>query len=85
MERVKAMLNPMDLMLSVWEELETRNLASATVGTRAGLFLNFVFLVARANYGSGSSNDDIFSDDTGPGWVDWIVCSTDSDRIFGLG
>lgn len=79
MERVRSMLNPMDMMLWFWEELETRELASETVGTRAGLFLNIVFLVARANYGTSSANDDIFvDDDVGTGWLDWIVSSTDS-------
>lgn len=78
MERVKSMLNPMDMMLWIWEELETRDLASESVGTQAGLFLNIVFLIARANYGTGSSDDDIFSDDTGSGWLDWIVSPTSS-------
>ena len=67
------MLNPMDFLLWLSEELETRDWDSNLVGTQLGLALNFVFLVARANYGSRSSNDDLFGDDRGSGWLSLFV------------
>lgn len=75
-ERLKAMLNPMDFLLWLSEEMETRDFDSRIAGTQLGLGLNFVFLLARANAGSSTSNDDIFSDDSGAGWVSYFVSHT---------
>ena len=72
-ERLKAMLNPMDLLLWVSEEMETRDWDSKVIGTQIGVGLNFLFLVARANSGAATSNDDIFSDDSNTGWVAFFV------------
>jgi hypothetical protein len=72
-ERLKAMLNPMDFLLWLSEEMETRDWDSKIVGTQLGLACNFVFLLARANSGSATTNDDIFGDDTGTGWVAFFV------------
>ena len=72
-ERILSSLNPMDFLLWLSEELETRDWDSAAVGTQLGLGLNFVFLLARANSGRSSSNDDLFSDDQGSGWLSFFV------------
>ncbi|KAL9947241.1 hypothetical protein D7B24_006219 [Verticillium nonalfalfae] len=61
-ERVKAMLNPMDFLLWVSEELETRDWESKALGTKLGLAFNFIFLIARANCAASEAHDDVFSD-----------------------
>ncbi|KAF0642766.1 hypothetical protein FPSE5266_05864 [Fusarium pseudograminearum] len=68
-----AAINPMDFLLWLSEELETRDWDSATVGTQMGLTMNFLFLLARANSGSTTKSDDIFSDDTSSGWLSFVV------------
>lgn len=74
MQRISAWLNPMDTLLWLSEEMETRDWDSKQLGTQIGIGLNFLFLVARANYGSNSKSDDVFSEeDGGSGWVSWIV------------
>lgn len=72
-ERIMAFLNPMDFLLWLSEELETRDWDSASAGTKLGLGLNFIFLLARANSGSSSRSDDVFSDDGGSGWLTFFV------------
>lgn len=72
-ERLKAMLNPMDFLLWLSEELETRDWDSKVVGTQLGVGVNFVFLLARANSGTTTPSDDIFSDDAGSGWLSFFV------------
>ncbi|KAK5998316.1 Meiotically up-regulated gene protein [Cladobotryum mycophilum] len=73
-ERITAMLNPMDFLLWLSEEIETREWDSALVGTQLGVGMNFVFLLARANSGSVESSDgDIFGDDTSAGWLSYFV------------
>ncbi|KAK7415321.1 hypothetical protein QQX98_005965 [Neonectria punicea] len=72
-ERIMSALNPMDFLLWLSEELETRDWDSTATGTQLGLGFNFVFLVARANSASSSSSDDIFSDDSGSGWLAFFV------------
>ncbi|KAI7766919.1 hypothetical protein LZL87_005219 [Fusarium oxysporum] len=71
-ERIMAAINPMDFLLWLSEELETRDWDSASVGTQMGLAMNFVFLLARTNSGSTPS-DDIFSDETSSGWLSFLV------------
>lgn len=79
MQRISAWLNPMDTLLWLSEEMETRDWDSKQLGTQIGIALNFVFLVARANYGSNSKSDDVFSEeDGGSGWVSWIVSTAQS-------
>ncbi|RFN46556.1 hypothetical protein FIE12Z_9181 [Fusarium flagelliforme] len=68
-----ASLNPMDFLLWLSEELETRDWDSATAGTQLGLAMNFVFLLARANSGSSTKSDDVFSDETSSGWISFFV------------
>ncbi|KAH7145880.1 hypothetical protein B0J13DRAFT_330066 [Dactylonectria estremocensis] len=72
-ERIMSALNPMDFLLWLSEELETRDWDSTSAGTQLGLGLNFVFLIARANSASSSSSDDVFSDDNGSGWLSFFV------------
>ncbi|KAH6996483.1 hypothetical protein BKA56DRAFT_726319 [Ilyonectria sp. MPI-CAGE-AT-0026] len=72
-ERIMSALNPMDFLLWLSEELETRDWDSTSAGTQLGLGLNFVFLIARANSSASSSNDDVFSDDNGSGWLSFFV------------
>lgn len=56
------MLNPMDFLLWLSEELETRDWDSKALGTQLGLAFNFVFLLARANSRESGDQDDVFSD-----------------------
>ncbi|RBR21624.1 uncharacterized protein FIESC28_04892 [Fusarium coffeatum] len=72
-ERIMASLNPMDFLLWLSEELETRDWDSATAGTQLGLAMNFVFLIARANSSSSTKSDDVFSDETSSGWISFFV------------
>ncbi|KAF5666028.1 hypothetical protein FHETE_6396 [Fusarium heterosporum] len=69
-----AAINPMDFLLWLSEELETRDWDSATAGTQMGLAMNFLFLLARANSSSSSTkSDDVFSDETSSGWLTFFV------------
>ncbi|KAH7375166.1 hypothetical protein B0T11DRAFT_234630 [Plectosphaerella cucumerina] len=61
-QRVKAKLNPMDFLLWLSEELETRDWDSKALGTQLGLGFNFLFLIARANSATSGAADDVFSD-----------------------
>lgn len=80
-ERIIAMLNPMDFLLWVSEEIETREWDSKGTGTRVGLFMSLAFLLARANTGGdGSDVDDVFGDDSATGWVPYIVCIITAPR-----
>ncbi|KAF4126482.1 Protein of unknown function (DUF2418) [Geosmithia morbida] len=73
-ERLMAMLNPMDFLLWLSEEMETWDWESKLSGTQLGIMLNFLFLIARANSGSSaSSGDDIFSDDGRSGWLAFLI------------
>ncbi|PHH88282.1 hypothetical protein CDD83_7748 [Cordyceps sp. RAO-2017] len=72
-ERIVSMLNPMDFLLWLSEEIETRDWDSQLVGTQLGLGLNFVFLLARANSGSATTGEDIFGDGGSAGWLSLIV------------
>ncbi|KAL7921635.1 hypothetical protein ACQKWADRAFT_321234 [Trichoderma austrokoningii] len=73
-ERITSNLNPMDFLLWLSEELETRDWDSKLVGTQLGLAMNLVFLLARANAGATSSSDsDIFGDETRTGWFSYVA------------
>ncbi|KAI1105839.1 hypothetical protein F4804DRAFT_97850 [Jackrogersella minutella] len=73
MERVKAMLNPMDFLLWLSEEIETRDWNSKLVGTQMGVVMNFVFLLARANSGGSRAVDPVFDEGTVSGWFTFLV------------
>ncbi|KAI1172389.1 hypothetical protein F4777DRAFT_515887 [Nemania sp. FL0916] len=73
-ERVKAMFNPMDLLLWLSEEVETHDWSSKTVGTQLGLAMNFIFLIARANSGGMRAIDPVFDDGpTSAGWLAYLI------------
>lgn len=72
-ERVASMLNPMDFLLWLSEEIETRDWDSQSVGTQLGLGLNFALLLVRANSASPASNDDVFGDGASSGWRSLVV------------
>ena len=79
-ERIKAYLNPLDILLWLSEELDSSDLDQwkKEWATPIGILLNFVFLIARANSGSGTrrSGDDVFGEDIGyTGWLAWFVGS----------
>ncbi|KAH8804851.1 hypothetical protein F5884DRAFT_822782 [Xylogone sp. PMI_703] len=70
-ERLKAYLNPLDLLLWLSEEIETSDWGSKQA-TPFALFLHFTLLIARANSGGNSeeiTGDDVFGDvQTSSGW-----------------
>ncbi|KID85433.1 hypothetical protein MGU_07295 [Metarhizium guizhouense ARSEF 977] len=72
-DRITSMLNPMDFLLWLSEEIETRDWDSGLVGTQLGLGLNFLFLVVRANSGSKQASDDIFGDDGSSRWLSMLI------------
>lgn len=69
------MLNPMDLLLWLSEEVETREWDSQLVGTQLGLGLNSILLLARANSASVAplANDDLFGEGATSSWVSLFV------------
>lgn len=74
MERVQAMLNPMDFLLWLSEEIETHDWDSKNVGTQVGLVMNFAFLLARANSGGTRVADPVFDDgSSASGWLAYLV------------
>ncbi|XWW95559.1 hypothetical protein V2A60_003520 [Cordyceps javanica] len=75
LQRLSAVLNPMDFLLWLSEELETRDWDSENVGTQLGLGLNFVFLLARANSRSASPTDDVFGGEDKSLWLSIVVNS----------
>ncbi|KAI0171898.1 hypothetical protein GGR52DRAFT_548206 [Hypoxylon sp. FL1284] len=73
-ERLKAWLNPMDFLLWLSEEIETRDWRnSKAVGTQMGVVMNFVFLLARANSGGSHVSDPVFDEGTVSGWFTFFV------------
>ncbi|OTA63739.1 hypothetical protein K449DRAFT_464388 [Hypoxylon sp. EC38] len=76
LQRVKAMLNPMDFLLWLSEEIETRDWNSKVVGTQMGVAMNFVFLLARANSGGARAADPVFDDEPVSGWFTFLVGTT---------
>ena len=77
-ERIRAYLNPFEVLLRLSEELDTgdwdhqyKEWANST-----GFLLNLIFLIARANsgYDTGRRTDDVFGDDGGyTNWFGWLV------------
>lgn len=72
-DRVKALLNPMDFLLWLSEEIETRDWNSKLVGTQIGLAMNFAFLLARANSGRSRARDPVFEDGGSSGFFTFFV------------
>ncbi|KAI0390683.1 hypothetical protein F5Y17DRAFT_468734 [Xylariaceae sp. FL0594] len=74
LERIKAWLNPMDFLLWLSEEIETRDWDSKALGTQMGLAMNFAFLLARANSGGARVADPVFDDGgSASGWIAFVV------------
>lgn len=74
LERLKSYLNPLDFLLWLSEEIETRDWDDQSFANPLGATLNFIFLLARANSGPNrSSGDDVFGDTSGSGWSSWLV------------
>lgn len=76
LERLKAYLNPLDFLLWLSEELDTKDWEQweKDWALPFGILLNAVFLVARAKHRSGSRDyDDIFGDTESTGWLGWLV------------
>ncbi|KAG5989413.1 hypothetical protein E4U43_004504 [Claviceps pusilla] len=72
-ERIASMLNPMDFLLWLSEEIETRDWDSGLIGTQLGLGLNLLFLIVRANSGSEQASDDIFGDESSSSWPSLLM------------
>ena len=74
LDRVKDYLNPWDFLLWLSEEFETRDWDSKKFVGPLGFGFHIVFLVARANSGSGGGyGDDVFGDDYGTSWMTYNV------------
>lgn len=77
-ERIKAYLNPLDLLLWLSEQLDSGDWDQwqKEWATPFGILLNLVFLIARANTGYSSKGraDDVFGDDVPyTGSLAWLV------------
>ena len=79
-DRIKAFLDPADFFLWLSEELHESAWDEALKDWAApiGLGANLVFVIARANSGSGTvgRRDDVFGDFDGrggSGWFTWLV------------
>ncbi|KAL8702475.1 MAG: hypothetical protein Q9201_004347 [Fulgogasparrea decipioides] len=86
-ERVKAFLNPLDLLLWLSEEFDSSDWEQwqKTWSTAIGIALNIVYLIARANTGSRSRRrgDDVFGDDESyTSFTAWLVNSGLSSRYI---
>lgn len=70
------MFNPMDFLLWLSEEIETRDWNSKVVGTQLGIAFNFAFLLARANADLSSASDPVFEDGASSSFLTFFVsCS----------
>lgn len=80
LERIKAYINPLDFLLWLSEEISGNEWDDFQKrwATPAGLMLNLVFMIARANAGSRTTDadSDVFGDAyerRGSGWLAWFV------------
>lgn len=87
--RLKAYLDPLDLLLWLSEELNSNELEDALKqwATPLAIACNFLFMIARANTGHGTYNREnaVFGDyeaRRGSGWLGWVVSDdTDTDLL----
>ncbi|KAL8952282.1 MAG: hypothetical protein Q9222_001813 [Ikaeria aurantiellina] len=80
-ERVKAHLNPLDLLLWLSEGFDASDLDQwqKSWSTTIGICFNVIFLLARANAGSRSQHlvDDVFGDQrASTGLISWLAAFT---------
>ncbi|KKA31234.1 hypothetical protein TD95_002746 [Thielaviopsis punctulata] len=78
MQRITAYLNPMDFLLWLSEELETREYDPQSLGLKLGLAMHFIFVLALSN-SVDDDPDDIFGDSTSTSSLSYlsraIVCT----------
>ena len=76
-ERIRAYLDPADFLLWLSEELDSSDWDQwqRDWAGPIGVFLTFIFLIARANSGySRQSSNDVFGDDISyTSWTSWFV------------
>lgn len=76
-ERIKAWLNPLDLLLWLSEEIDANGWEQFEKdwATTLGVVLNLVFMIARANSRTSGSQalDDVFGEEAGVSWLSWLV------------
>lgn len=73
-ERLWNAINPLDFLLWLSEEIETREWDPKVLGLQLGLGMNFVFFLARANSAGSDTADDVFGDDGSVvSWVTYLV------------
>ncbi|KAL6717165.1 hypothetical protein ACLMJK_005080 [Lecanora helva] len=77
-ERIKAYLNPLDLLLWLSEQVDSGDWDQwqKDWATPFGVLLNTIFLIARANsgYSTRGGVDDVFGDDVAyTGWMAWFA------------
>jgi len=82
MTRLKNYFDPLDFLLWASEELNSTDLEDVLKqwSIPAGVLLNFIFMLARANTGGPGADrgDDVFGDyhaRRGSGWLVWFVSS----------
>jgi hypothetical protein len=80
-ERWAAWLNPMDLLLWVSEEIQTRELDAQVIGTRVGVAANFVYLLASARSSTSTAQDDVFGESSDSDWLLYIVRPPSSEML----
>lgn len=77
-DRIKASLDPYDLLLWIAEELndDAYDEWLKVWATPIGIGLNTLFILARGASKPYSGSDDVFGDDgsKGSGWFAWMVC-----------
>ncbi|KAJ5907647.1 hypothetical protein N7495_000329 [Penicillium taxi] len=79
-ERIRSYLNPWDFLLWLSEEIDGNDWDQMEKdwGLTIGIFLNLIFLLARANSRSSGSKaiDDVFGDDEGTHYLGWFASLT---------
>ncbi|KAL1959734.1 hypothetical protein VTO42DRAFT_1320 [Malbranchea cinnamomea] len=76
LERLKSYLNPLDFLLWLSEELDTKDWEQweKDWALPLGITLNTAFLIARANHRKGNRvYDDVFGDSGSTGWLGWLA------------
>ncbi|KAL6239251.1 hypothetical protein BDW75DRAFT_154713 [Aspergillus navahoensis] len=76
-ERIKSYLNPLDFLLWLSEEIDANDWDQfeKNWATTLGVILNLVFMIARANSRTSSSQafDDVFGEEVGVSYLSWLA------------